>query len=458
MAPLACFAFPLRQLTNMLDAETHLLVTPEAAEAFQYQTSMLFDPLEDPLTKTALPIACPFCHAQNSVPWVKVAGNWSCNCVGCARHFDLRHKLGHRWASDVEKWASGGTDVDGFRMSGGVLSQSNSRLFTKDPFAPVLSRMFSNKRETTLSNLNEHGQLIREHDKDLYGSIDCAGMEPVCFAAEFGFDIEAIATATLQWLDSYKHLSKDLRVDMHKRIHALFYPYRSAGATSHASLDLAAAVQRQYRFVDDAAALGWLDNHASVQLANAHARFRSWLALYAYCRTLLIPTLDIDLMWHTYMLSPFYYWDCYRSIGVMPDHNDRIEEHLLNKAFSLTQQQWDQAFGQPYVGDPKSGPSLRDFLPPLPHWAQKNKDSMRLTTYAPSYTRAVTVAPESEWPADAEKQTRYAVGYDASSPGKCIASPANQPAPFMGDMALPLVEGEGNHMLTIGNLTIMSAF
>ena len=41
----------------MLDAETHLLVTPEAAEAFQYQTSMLFDPLEDPLTKTALPIA-----------------------------------------------------------------------------------------------------------------------------------------------------------------------------------------------------------------------------------------------------------------------------------------------------------------------------------------------------------------------------------------------------------------
>ena len=57
LAPLACFAFPLRQLTNMLDAETHLLVTPEAAEAFQYQTSMLFDPLEDPLTKTALPIA-----------------------------------------------------------------------------------------------------------------------------------------------------------------------------------------------------------------------------------------------------------------------------------------------------------------------------------------------------------------------------------------------------------------
>ena len=55
-----------------------------------------------------------------------------------------------------------------------------------------------------------------------------------------------------------------------------------------------------------------------------------------------VPTLDIDLAWHTHQLSgPKYNSDCLQLIGRFVDHNDKVEEVHLADAFDVTCRAWN---------------------------------------------------------------------------------------------------------------------
>jgi len=45
---------------------------------------------------------------------------------------------------------------------------------------------------------------------------------------------------------------------------------------------------------------------------------------------IIVPTLDIDLAWHTHMLFPGHYIrDTYDMIGYTPDHDDDMSSQKL---------------------------------------------------------------------------------------------------------------------------------
>lgn len=70
--------------------------------------------------------------------------------------------------------------------------------------------------------------------------------------------------------------------------------------------------------------------------------------------TLLVPTLDVDLIWHAHMLSPEdYREDCHSLLGRLLQHDDNLPEGQLEKAFSHTKDLWKTRFGSAYVSGPR---------------------------------------------------------------------------------------------------------
>ncbi|VDB87855.1 unnamed protein product [Peniophora sp. CBMAI 1063] len=123
------------------------------------------------------------------------------------------------------------------------------------------------------------------------------------------------------------------------------------------SVELVGAVLRQGSFVVKMTDLGWTapgcfeaseDERA---LHHASARYHAFLDLMASSPdAFFVPTLDIDLAWHTHQLSATAYnSDCLRLIGHFVDHDDKVEEVHLADAFDVTCRAWNARFGVQYM-------------------------------------------------------------------------------------------------------------
>ncbi|PPQ72246.1 hypothetical protein CVT24_002346 [Panaeolus cyanescens] len=145
------------------------------------------------------------------------------------------------------------------------------------------------------------------------------------------------------------------------------------------SVDLRGAVLRQASFVKKMYELGWtragrFDNHNStgatqdeadedrdreMVLHRAVARYHGFLDLLSSWPTALyVPTLDIDLIWHTHqLLSVRYEKDTVRYVGRFIDHDDKVEGLRLSSAFDNTCKAWKDKFkvSYTYCGCPHPG-------------------------------------------------------------------------------------------------------
>ncbi|KZT50992.1 hypothetical protein CALCODRAFT_461001 [Calocera cornea HHB12733] len=120
------------------------------------------------------------------------------------------------------------------------------------------------------------------------------------------------------------------------------------------SMDLIGATLRQSGFIKEMVDLGWTRAGTFATdktiLARSIARYHAWLDLFASNPNLTpVPTLDIDLIWHTNMLyADRYRADTYKLLGRIPDHDDKVEETALADAFDETARAWRSRFGVPY--------------------------------------------------------------------------------------------------------------
>eukprot|EP00485_Elphidium_margaritaceum_P009881 CAMPEP_0202685946 /NCGR_PEP_ID=MMETSP1385-20130828/1748_1 /ASSEMBLY_ACC=CAM_ASM_000861 /TAXON_ID=933848 /ORGANISM="Elphidium margaritaceum" /LENGTH=478 /DNA_ID=CAMNT_0049340421 /DNA_START=32 /DNA_END=1468 /DNA_ORIENTATION=+ len=65
---------------------------------------------------------------------------------------------------------------------------------------------------------------------------------------------------------------------------------------------------------------------------------------------LLVPTLDIDLIWHVHMLTPHdYREDCHEIMGRLLSHDTGHRKDMLAVAFEETQRAWEDTFDEEMV-------------------------------------------------------------------------------------------------------------
>lgn len=117
------------------------------------------------------------------------------------------------------------------------------------------------------------------------------------------------------------------------------------------ALDLGGAVVRQGIFTEKMVKMDWLHSPSAhdtmKRLIVKYGRFLTIMG--AYPEQVAVPTLDVDLAWHTHQLSPAAYYKltvskCRKFI----DHDDKIAEDKLSTSFEWTSKVYQERYGEVY--------------------------------------------------------------------------------------------------------------
>ncbi|KAL8853725.1 MAG: hypothetical protein Q9198_010959, partial [Flavoplaca austrocitrina] len=83
------------------------------------------------------------------------------------------------------------------------------------------------------------------------------------------------------------------------------------------------------------------------RLPTKYDRFFDILALKN--RNIAVPTLDVDLVWHTHQLDPVSYYEySVMKTDQFIDHDDKIPAPTLSSAFEWTSKKYESKFGEIY--------------------------------------------------------------------------------------------------------------
>jgi hypothetical protein len=115
--------------------------------------------------------------------------------------------------------------------------------------------------------------------------------------------------------------------------------------------EIASAVQRQAAFVDKMQRHLWIRSPALLgTLERAVDRYTKFAKLFKlYPNSLLVPTLDVDLVWHTHQCSASHYqadMEAYTNRYI--DHNDKLGDSTLDDGMERTRKLFRIRFGQEY--------------------------------------------------------------------------------------------------------------
>ncbi|CAF0954814.1 unnamed protein product [Adineta steineri] len=101
--------------------------------------------------------------------------------------------------------------------------------------------------------------------------------------------------------------------------------------------------------------------------------------------TMIVPTFDIDLIWHTHMRSPMSYIDFSTTVcGFILNHDDSIDKNVLNVAYENTTNQWkltyQSEYGQNIDRDCLRNTSYKSSCVMIPIHNQKNRSNQDNST------------------------------------------------------------------------------
>lgn len=118
--------------------------------------------------------------------------------------------------------------------------------------------------------------------------------------------------------------------------------------------DLVGTVMKQERFWLKINQIDWLHSpvvqYSLMEASERYIRFLGLLTKFEN-RGFMVPTLDIDLVWHTHQLcQKKYLADTVQATnGFVIDHDEKVEEGFLDWAFERTNKVWRKAFNDDYT-------------------------------------------------------------------------------------------------------------
>lgn len=118
--------------------------------------------------------------------------------------------------------------------------------------------------------------------------------------------------------------------------------------------DLEAALHRQFSFATKMVQYAWHRGpDIDGTLSRATGRYHKFFALLnanRSAKTKVVPTVDIDLVWHTHQLSPARYraFSRLRADGRFVGHDDNMSSQLLLDSFAATEALHRRLFGEEY--------------------------------------------------------------------------------------------------------------
>lgn len=384
---LEMFNYPLQQLAQHIHDDLPILKDVEPAQRFwddkitskrskQPWDLSLQPPPGHPThaqetnggTIFGLRINCPRCKAPQYVPWTGVGkdprevgigeSGWERICFdreNCSQLISADHLQMARFLDDFYQWRKSpsrpGYGKPVFFMGGTMLvvahAQRSSRDYMGDGlFLPI----FKHDKPVEASAQKERRASKPENLRV---------MEEV--ALECDYNLSTFRTwFEERWMSNAiqpRLRLADEKAHQMSRIALLMKPYQNGNAAAYGEglCDVVDAVKRQTSFNIEMEKLGWTKHPHLLQqgvlddvLSRALIRYHKYLDLLSSSWTLLVPTLDIDLAFHTHMLKEDYYARCFLLVGRFVNHDDAIETGILSEAFDRTAMLWRQRYQQPY--------------------------------------------------------------------------------------------------------------
>lgn len=161
--------------------------------------------------------------------------------------------------------------------------------------------------------------------------------------------LTSYGTKTLQQAQTHHTLTSQVLTAKHA---AFIQICNGTLAKDPDNIQLASAVERQASFVEKMDAQLWIRSPALCgTLGRALDGYNKFLKLFKlYPGTMLVPTLDIDLVWHTHQLSPKRYIDAtVEMAGRFLDHDDKLGKGTLDVGMEKTKSLFRVRFGREYA-------------------------------------------------------------------------------------------------------------
>ena len=118
------------------------------------------------------------------------------------------------------------------------------------------------------------------------------------------------------------------------------------------SLDLVGAVIRQGTFIEKMHRLNWIHSPAArFTMERLLIKYGRYLAIVASSKgpQIAVPTLDVDLAWHTHQRRPpMYYRHTVSLLNRFLNHDDKIEDTVLSTAFEWTSKTYQKKYNELY--------------------------------------------------------------------------------------------------------------
>ena len=334
--------FPWAAISECIDNVTYeFKPSPAAVSNFESATRCKWANLDDPEQKSQI---CSSCGKWITIPWTN-GSQWSSStndmtegfgyadnelqaaCEYCKLQISHNYLRAQKFREDVTLLLR--SDLP---LAGTVLNRSGQ---------PELTKKFAIHSDT-LPNLLLQGGLGDEILVGLQPNNPTASMEAVKKTFENGI-VDASFLKRIR--AGIPRISPSERTSIRKCMSRYWFN------SSPFALDLVGAVIRQGSFVDKMHGIDWLHSPAlfntMTRLIEKYQRFIDIMA--SHPRETAVPTLDVDLAWHTHQLDPkAYYVYTNRKTMTLINHDDKIEETKLSDAFTWTSKTYQDKYAEPY--------------------------------------------------------------------------------------------------------------
>ena len=252
-------------------------------------------------------------------------------CTSC--HLKITHDVlqAYKFRSDIEQLLRSGSPMAGTVL--GLKGYPYRVGYMTDKFWKPVAQRTNNLLHCGLGR-----KIIENHDTAMYQSME--GIRDVLEGAMKD--------------NKYMREVREAASGSMTRIEKVGFRKMMANYWSNSSpfaLDLVGAVVRQGGFIEKMHNIDWLHSPAlpstMARLITKYNRFLQILS--GNGSNFAVPTLDIDLAWHTHQLKPtqYFHYTVPRARQFI-DHDDKVAETKLNEAFAQTSKLYQKLFGEPY--------------------------------------------------------------------------------------------------------------
>ncbi|OTA68463.1 hypothetical protein K449DRAFT_461315 [Hypoxylon sp. EC38] len=347
---------PWKLVNDAIDTDFNYNVSNDCKKAWETIIGRKWDNIEDPIVKT---LKCPSCSTSHQIPWTTCAlpedydgpdpgllgegygdGNFTYVCSKCGKTLTREFLEVAKFVKDVQDLLHHDRPMPG------------TILHNETGLPKMLPKTITakNRHERTFPN-----RLIKRHLRSKLLDLTRPDKHPTPSMNNVRVLIEnAIDNATvLKKVESVtgRDVIKRYLLGPEARAHTRKMMSRYWGNSSLFALELGGAVLRQGIFVEKMVKIDWLHSPAArdtmTRLIRKYERFVRLMMLNP--KQIVVPTLDVDLAWHTHQLSPAIYtqWTVSKTHQLI-DHDDKIDESKLSTAFEWTSKAYQEAYGEVY--------------------------------------------------------------------------------------------------------------